>query len=123
MSYYDFAISNFTCARVMLEHTTEYDVIVAHCHSYLEKAIKHILDLDVRKEIPRTNNLVLLADLIGDDTLATYKSFYVEINDYYLTKRYPSPNYKQTTREGCERVYNTTCEIKQYIDKIIRKEN
>lgn len=117
MNYYHFALSDFKSAETMYTYTEEYDVIVVHCQQYLEKAFKHILDLDVSKEIPRTHKLTLLARLINDDELSKHELLYFKLNDCYFDRRYPSHDYIQTSKDECNEIYNETRILKEYIER------
>lgn len=120
MNYYDFALKDLKSAEIMYKYSNEYDVIVVSCQQYVEKSLKHLLQLK-NGELLKTHKLHTLLNKIDMVELNEFdRLFFLEIENFYFDKRYPGEDYIETTKEDCDRIYRKTLEYRNLIEKLIK---
>lgn len=87
-----------------------YDGCLFYCHIVLEKALKAITVLQIKKEAPRIHNLVRLAELAKLKLSEEDMDFLAEANRFNIRGRYT--DYKFQFYKQCTKSYT-----KKYLDK------
>lgn len=120
MNYYDFALKDYRMMELAFNASSDYDSIVVMGQQYLEKALKHLLEVKCG-EVYKNHKLTVLVNKIGIAELTMHEDYFRKVQDYYFDKRYPGDNYIETTKEECEYLVNFVIEFKPIIESYIKQ--
>ena len=118
-NYYSFAMRDYNSIHLFLSSgSDDYDSIVVFCQQFLEKYLKHLLEITQGKSL-RVHKLTVLAYNLQIKELDEYDDFFRKVQDYYFDKRYPGDCYIETTKDECDYVVNKTEELKVVLDRVL----
>lgn len=104
------AVLDFNTAEKYV--SVEPRVSVQYMQQAIEKILKHYLHKQTsNKEIPHTNNLVLLEMKSNLPALKPYRGTLALLSQYYFDGRYPSLNYMEPTIEDAEELLQNVKQI------------
>ena len=98
-----------------------YVLVIWHCHQSIEKMLKMVA-LKNNKELLRIHDLPRLYKQAGiKDFPENYINFLYDLNEYYISPRYPDLSYKkpypESDRKKAENYFKLTNNINQWLEK------
>lgn len=118
MNYYDFALKDYNMMKLAHSSSNDYDSIVVMGQQYLEKALKHLLELKCC-ETSRSHKITVIIQKLGIVDFNIHEDYFRKIQDYYFDKRYPGDNYIETTKVECEYLVDFVDKMKPIIESYI----
>jgi len=110
-------------AKAMFK-TGRYIYAVFMCHLAIEKIIKGTYSKIIKKDPPKTHDLIYLSELTSLDLTEDFTKFLDSLNDLSIPTRYPDELEKlvqQYSRERTKKILNQTEELLQCLKEKLQQ--
>lgn len=100
-----------------LENKCPTDTVCFHCQQCLEKYLKAVLVFR-QIQFPRTHDLVLLANLIGDSSILESIDHLRRLNRYSVEARYPG-EWEPISYEEAKAAYQAAVQVSKFAKTLL----